>query len=152
MRLLPSNWARETWRMVQLSSLRVSEVDGLDGGDGLGGDCVGIQLGVHGDAREDAELGARVEAVDVGGGIGFGIAKRLGVGEDSGVAGARFHAAEDVVAGAVDDAADAGDAVAGEALQHARNDGHAARDGCSVHQLDVVRGGERGRARRRDRR
>ena len=55
--------------------LGVGEVDGFDGGDGLGGDGVGVELGVEGDAGEDAELGAGVEAVDVGGGIGFGVAE-----------------------------------------------------------------------------
>ena len=66
--------------------LGVGEVDGLDGGDGLRRDGVGIELGVHGDAREDAELGARVEAVDIGGGVGLGVAQLLRVGEHGGVA------------------------------------------------------------------
>lgn len=83
----------------------VGEVDGVDGGDGLGGDGVGIELGVHGDAGEDAELGAGVVAIDVGGGVGLSVAELLGVGEDGGVGGTGLHAGEDVVAGAVDDAA-----------------------------------------------
>ena len=89
--------------------LRVGEVDGVDSGDGLGGDSVGIELGVESDAREDAEFGAGVVAVDVGGRIGLGVAELLRVGEDGGVVSAGLHAAEDVVAGAVDDAAEAGD-------------------------------------------
>ena len=71
--------------MVQLSSLRVGEVDGFNGGDGLGGDGVGIEVGVESDAGEDAELGAGVVAVDVGGGVGFSVAELLRVGEDGGV-------------------------------------------------------------------
>ena len=101
---------------------------------------------MHGDAGEDAELGAGVEAVDVGGGIGFGVTELLGVGEDGGVVGASLHAGEDVVAGAVDDAAEAGDLVAAEALKHAGDDGDSAGDGCSVDELDVVLGGEFGEA------
>ena len=132
--------------------LRVGEVDGFDGGDGLGGDGVGVELGVHGDAREDAELGAGVEAVDVGGGVGLGVAQLLRVGEDGGVVGAGLHAAEDVVAGAVDDAAEARHLIAAEALQHAGDDGNSAGDGCAVDELDVVLRGEFGEARRRGRR
>ena len=116
----------------------VGEVDGFDGGDGLGGDGVGVELDVHGDAGEDAELGAGVVAVNVGGGVGLGVAGVLGVGEDGGVGGTALHAAEDEVAGAVDDAAEAGDLVAGDALENAGNDRNAAGDGCSVDELDVM--------------
>jgi len=120
----------------------VGEVDGGDVGDGLRGDVVGVDFGAEGDAGEDAELGAGVEAVDVGGGVGFGVTEGLGFFEDFGVVGSGFHGAEDEVAGAVDDAADAGDLISAEALRHAGDDGDAAGDGCSVEELDAFGGGE----------
>ena len=81
-------WARGDLADGAVELLGVGEVDGLDGGDGLGGDGVGVELGVERDAREDAELGAGVEAVDIGGGVGLGVAELLRVGEDGGVVGA----------------------------------------------------------------
>ena len=137
-----SSCAVETWRMVQPSSLAYMKSIFFDGGDGLGGDLVGIELGLEGDAGEDAELGAGVEAVDVGAWVGFGIAEGLRVGEDVGVVGSGFHAAEHVVACAVEDAADAGDVVGGLAVEEAGDDGDAAGYGCSVDELDGVSFGE----------
>ncbi len=102
------------------------------------GDGVGVELGVHGDAREDAEFGARVEAVDVGGGVSLGVAELLRVGKDSGVLGAGLHAAENVVAGAVDDAAETRDLVTAEALQHAGDDRHSTGDCSAVDKMDAM--------------
>jgi len=58
-----------------------------------------------------------VEAFDVEGGVGFGIAQALGV-HQAGLEGQafEFHAGEDVVAGAVENARQPRDAVAGERL------------------------------------
>ena len=42
----------------------IGEVDGRDLRDGLRGNVVGIDLGVQGDAREDAELGTSVKAIE----------------------------------------------------------------------------------------
>src|SRR6185503_1093377 len=114
----------------------------LDRGDRLRRHRVRIELRAHGDAREDAELGPRVETIDVGRRVGFGVTKGLRVSKHGSVAGARFHAAEDVVAGAVDDAADSRDSVTGKPLEHAGDDGNAASDGRSVHELDVIRSRE----------
>jgi hypothetical protein len=120
----------------------VGVVERGDVRDGLGGDVVGVELGVEGEAGEDAELGAGVKAVDVGGGIGFCVAEGLGCLQDFGVVGSGFHGGEDEVAGAVDDAGDAGDAVAAETLGHAGDDGDATGDGCAVEELHVVLCGE----------
>ncbi len=46
--------------------LRVGKVDSLNGGDRLRGNRVGIKLRVQRDARQDAQLGARVEAIHIG--------------------------------------------------------------------------------------
>ena len=55
------------------------------------------QLGLKRKACEDAQLGARIVAVDVGGGIGFGVAQALRFTQNVGVVRARFHGAEDEV-------------------------------------------------------
>ena len=111
--------------------------------------CLGVELEVQRAAGEDAELGARVEAVDVGGGVGLGVAGGLGLGEGLGEAGAGLHVREDEVAGAVDDAGDARDAIALQALQDGGNDGDATGDGRVEEQLRAVLAsefGERGAA------
>ncbi len=99
---------------VQLLGIR--KIDGLDRRDGLRRYRVGIEFGMHRNARQNAELGARVEAVDIGRGIGFRIAKLLCVGQHGRVVCPRFHATQDVVAGAVDDAAKSSHLVAAKPL------------------------------------
>ncbi len=116
----------------------VLEVDDGDGRDALGGDAVGVELGVEGNAGKDAELGAGVEAVDVGGRVGFGVAGGLCLGERVGVGGAGLHVRQDEVAGAVDDAGEAGDAVALQALERRGDDGNAAGDGCVEAEVRAV--------------
>ncbi len=71
-----------------------------------------------------------VEAADVEGRVGLGVAQRLRVLQAFGKGDPlRFHAREDVVAGAVEDAVDAIDAVADEALAQGLDDRNAAGDG-----------------------
>ena len=61
----------------------------------------------------------RIIAFDIEGGIGFGIAKALRIREASLKGQAlRFHARQDVIAGAVDNAEDTIDAIAGHRLAH----------------------------------
>ena len=73
----------------------------------------------------------RVEAFDVEGRVGFGITKLLCVCQALGEADALVpHTAEDVVAGAVHDAIDAGDAGRAEALAQRLDHRDAAGDGC----------------------
>ena len=84
------------------------------------------------EAHEDGELGARVESAHVFSGIGLGVAFGLRFGQHGGVLRALLHFAEDEVAGAVENAFDALDAVAGQALLEAGNDGNSAGDGRAV--------------------
>ena len=122
--------------------VRVDEVDGIDGGDGAAGDRFDIDAGAERDAGEDDQLGAGVVAVDVFAGIGFGVAELLRVVENVGEGCAGFHAAENVVAGAVENGFDAGDAIAGKSLLQAGNDGNASGDGCSIEKVRAFGAGE----------
>ena len=81
-----------------------------------------------------------VEAADVEGRVGLGIAQLLRVLEALGEARCpRFaHAGEDVVAGAVHDAVDAGDAGRAEALAQRLDDRNAAGDGGLEAELGAV--------------
>ena len=94
------------------------------------------------DAGEDDQLGARVVAVHVLAGIGFRIAELLRVAEHIGEGIACFHAAEDVVTRAVENGFDAGDAIAGESLLQAGDDGDASGDGRAVEQVRAFGAGE----------
>ncbi len=87
------------------------------------------------EAHEDGELGAGVESADIFGRVGFGIAFGLRLGQHRCVLRAFFHLAEDEVAGAVENAFDALDAVAGHALLEAGNDGDSAGDGGAVFEM-----------------
>ena len=65
-----------------------------------------------GQARQDRDLVGGIPALHIRGRIGFGVAQALGIGEHIGVGRPLHgHAAEDVVGGAVDDAAHPLDAV-----------------------------------------
>ena len=79
---------------------------------------------VEGQRGEDRRLRRGVEAVDVGRGIGLRVAEvgglRQGLGEARTGLG---HAGQDVVGGAVHDADDATDLVAGERLRSGRSSG-----------------------------
>ena len=66
-------------------------------------------------AGQDRGLGRGVEALDVGGRVGLGVAQRLGLGQRLGEARAGgVHPVQDEVRGAVDDAEHAVHRVAGE--------------------------------------
>ena len=68
-----------------------------------------------------------VEAADVEGGIGLGISLRLRLLQHVGEGPAlTLHQRQDVIAGAVEDAIDAADVVALQALAHHLDDGNAA--------------------------
>lgn len=107
----------------------VLEIDGADAADAFGVDIGGNDALTKGEGGEDGEFGAGVETVDVGGGVGFGIAKALRFGEDLAEGGAvAFDFSEDVVAGAVQDALEGGDVIAGDAFAQDGMDGDAAGD------------------------
>ena len=83
------------------------------------------------DGGNDGELGGGVSAVDVLGGIGFGVAGVLRFAERIGKRGAsRLHAAQDVVARPVENAAYFDEAIAGEAFLQRAQHGNAASHRC----------------------
>ena len=95
----------------------LADVVGGDLADALDGDVVEAHAGVEGQGGDDGGLGGGVQAVDVGGGVGLGVAELLGGGQ-GGLEGESLgaHLVEDVVGGAVDDTEHAGDAVTGHGL------------------------------------
>ena len=88
-----------------LGRLDVGLADRLDA---LDVDLLEVELGAEGEARQDGELVRGVEAADVEGRIGLGVAQRLRlrqhIAERAVLVG---HRRQDVVAGAVEDAVDA---------------------------------------------
>ena len=94
--------------------VRVLEIHGQQAPDSLGVDIGWRDLLAERERREYSELGARVITVHVGAGIGFGIAQTLRFLERP-VEGdaALFDLRQDIVAGAVQDSVERGDAIAG---------------------------------------
>ena len=85
--------------------------------DPLDVDLVEGHARAEGEARQQCQLVGGVEAADVEGGIGFGVALGLGFLEDVAERAMLFqHLREDVIAGAVEDAVDAADLIGGQAL------------------------------------
>ena len=93
---------------------------------------------MEGDGGEDGELGGRIVAVDVGGGVGLGVAQALRVGEHLLEAQAlRVHARKNVVRGPVHDAGDGEGVVADERVLERVDDGDAAGAGGLAADLDA---------------
>ena len=95
-------------------------------------DALHVHL-VEGDARAEGQAGQQgelvggVEAADVEGGVGLGIALGLRLLQHVGEGAVLLlHLRQDVVAGAVEDAVDAPDLVAGQRLAQRLDDGDAA--------------------------
>ena len=119
--------------------VRVFEIDGRDAADALGVDIGGNDALAKRQRRQDRQLRARVEAVDVGGGIGFGVAGLLRFGEHLFEArAALLDLRQDVVAGAVQNAVERGDAIAGDAFAQNRVNGDAAGDAGLHRQIDAA--------------
>src|SRR5258708_20712491 len=76
-----------------------------DGGDALPYHVTGLERAAKDKRGQDERFGDRVKAFDIGRGVGFGIAPGLGVRERLAVALTGGHGCEDVVGGAVEDAA-----------------------------------------------
>ena len=105
----------------------LGDVLGADGADTLLVHIIGGNAGAKADGGEDGRLAGGVEAVDVGGRVGLGIALGLRVGEHVGVIGALgVHARQDIVGGAVEDAGDGQDLVAHQVVLKRAHDGDAA--------------------------
>ena len=97
-------------------------------------DLVERHTGAEGEARQQGELVRGVETADVEAGIGFRIALRLRFLEHVGKGAMLLeHLREDVVAGAVENAVDAPDFIAGERFPHGLDD----RDAASDRRLEV---------------
>ena len=113
--------------MVQSSSLGVVEIHRLEGARWSARKCrSGFTEHAQSGAGQDGELGAGVEAVNVFGGIGFGETKLLRFFQRVGKRNSRaFDSRQDVVAGAVENAAELDEFVSGEAFLEAGDDGDA---------------------------
>ena len=124
--------------MTNPASLAAAISARADFGDAFAVDVLQVEARVEGQRGEDGRLGRGVKASDVGGGIRLGVAKALGLGEGIGeLRTGGIHLVKDEVGGAVDDAEDPGDAVAGEAVADGAQDGDGAGHGCFVGQLDA---------------
>ena len=96
----------------------------------------------EGDGGDDGRLGGGVEALDVGGGVTLGVPEPLRLGEGGAVVGPLLgHLGEDVVRRAVDDAHDAVDGLAPQALAQHPHDGDAAGHGRFEQEVPVGGGG-----------
>ncbi len=112
----------------------VVHVSGGQLGDAFGVGLVELQRDAKGDGRQDGQLVRGIDAFDVEGRVGFGIAQRLGFGQHVGEGAAFFtHFGEDEVAGAVDDAGQPVDAVGrqtfADRLDHRDTTGHCGFEG-----------------------
>src|ERR1035441_1850690 len=107
--------------------------------DALHVDVLGVDPEAVRQRGQDANLMQRVVAVDVERRLGLGVPLRLGVLEDGVKIGPlHLHAGEDVIAGAVDDAVEVGDAVADKALAQGFDNGNAAANAGFVVQVRAV--------------
>ena len=105
---------------------------------------IGVDAGAERERGENGELVGGVEAADVEGRVGLGVAEFLRLGEaDAERQPLLLHARENVIAGAVEDAGDAPDRVAGEPLAQGLDDRHAAADRRLEGERDAVILGER---------
>ena len=97
---------------------------------------------MEGKGGQDRALGGGVEALDVGGGVGLGETEVLRLLEGLLVAQAlRAHGVQDEVGRAIDDAHHGRDAVAGEGLAQAVDDGDGASNGRLVVEVSTIGGG-----------
>ena len=104
----------------------VGERDRLDAFDA---DRIGVEPRAERQRRQDRQLVRGVEAADVEGRIGLGVAQPLRLLQaEVERQPLGLHLRQDVVAGAVEDAADARDAVARKRLAQGLDDGNAAAD------------------------
>ena len=113
------------------SQLRgVIDIERRDMADTLDMNGVEVDRAAERDARQDGQLMRGVDAIDVEARVGLGEAQFLGLGEHLGeVAAAVPHGAQNIVAGAVENAEDAPNAIGGETLAQRLDDRNAAGDG-----------------------
>src|ERR1700722_2102286 len=134
--------AEELYAIAQLIG-RI-EIGQRDRRDALDIDRLGIEFGAEGQARQDRKLLRGVVAFDVEGRIGFRIAEPLCVAQA--IVERKpilLHAGEDVIAGAVEDAVDAGEGIAAESLAQSLDDRNAGADRSLEIERDLTALGER---------
>ena len=127
----PSSVSRAMPKQLDAIAQLLGELDVEPGdvADALGVDAGEIDRPAEPDARQDRELVRGVDPVDVKARIGLGIAELLRLGQHLGeFAAALAHRRQDVVRGAVQDAVDAFEPVAGEPLAQRLDDRDAAGD------------------------
>ena len=119
--------------------LGVVHVLGRQARDPLGVDGLEFQRHAEGQRGQDHQLVGGVDALDVKGGIGLGVTERLRLGEHLGeLPPLVAHLGENEVSGAVDDARQPLDAVAGQALAQRLDDGDSPCDGRLEADRDAV--------------
>ena len=148
--------SRQGWtRAVVAAAVDAEELDGAahlaghahvlaaDAADPLDENLPEVHELAGGQRGQDGELVRGVDRVDVEGGVRLGVAELLGVGQHGlEVLVLLEHAGEDVVAGAVDDAADLADLAALEGLLHGADDGDAPAHGRFELQADALLRGD----------
>ena len=124
---------------------RIGEIHGRNIADAGNGDAVELRCLAEGDGRQDSQLVGGVDAIDIKRRLGLGIAKRLRVRKDlvKRLAGL-FHAGQDVVAGAIEDARHARHTVACQPFAKRLNRRDSAGNGGLIHQRDIILLGEAG--------
>ena len=135
-----------------VAGLGVGHVSQGHPGDPLGGHLAGVNVAAEGDGGQNANFPAGVVALHVGGGVGLGIAVGLGLTKRGVKGQARpDHPGENIVGGAVEDTADLGELVGGQALTQGPENRDAAAHagleqvagplpGCELEQLAAVLG------------
>ncbi len=114
---------------AKAQSRRLVDIGEFHGADALGGDGRKIDAGAKGQGGQDRQFMGGIDAIDIKTGVGLGIAGGLGFGEDMAeIQPFIFHPRQDIIAGAVEQAINPGDAVGGHALRQALDDGDATGD------------------------
>ena len=109
---------------------RLVEIGEFDGANTLGRHASEVDARTKGQCGENRQLVRRVDAINVEARVGLGEAQCLGVGEHGGERQPLgLHARQDVVAGAVENARDAVDAVGGGTLAQSLDDRNAPGNG-----------------------
>ena len=122
--------------------LGVGDVAGIELVDPLCWDGLAGHRTAVGQARQNCDLVGGISPLHISSGVGFGVAQPLGVGQHVWVGGPLSrHAAEDVVGGAVDDAAHPLDPVGSQGLLQGLDDRDAATYGGFDQHVDPTAGG-----------
>ncbi len=116
---------------------RIAEVHGGNRGDGQRRNLLRVYLDAQRQAHQDGQLGARVKAAHILGRIGLGKALGLRLSQHRSVLRPLLHLAQNEVAGAVQNAFNALDAIPGQPLLQPRNHRNSAGHGRAVLQVSA---------------